>query len=489
MSVSDLQRDFSSALRLQLTQNWIEAECAYRRLIERAPNEPVLPYNLGLVLKAKGQFRESAEAFRAALRLNPSFPEAANNLGTTLTALGELDEAIQILDTCTRAHPHFAEAFNNLGDAQKDRGEIESAVLALQRAVQLQPDNPAFLSNLIYALHYHPESTPASLRAIAETWGQRFNASATAPASVATATGRKRIGYIGAFFRVHCQSLFLVPLLSHHHRDRYEIFCYSDDRRSDAVTSRLRGYSDHWQNIAGKSTTEIAAMISADQLDMLIDLGLHTAQNYLPVFALRPAPRQVSWLGYPGTTGLAAMSERLSDPFLDPPGEHDGDYTETTLRLPHTFWCYDPIALTGNSIPLGHRSDETPITLGCLNNFCKVNDQVLALWRRVLDAIPNSRFVLMAPRGSARTRVREQLGLNENHIEFFEFAPRDRYLERYQSIDLCLDTYPYNGHTTSLDALWMGVPVVTLCGKTAVSRAGYSLLANLDLTELVAHNT
>jgi predicted O-linked N-acetylglucosamine transferase (SPINDLY family) len=352
--------------------------------------------------------------------------------------------------------------------------------------VELQPNSPVFRSNLIYALHYRPRSTPASLREAAEQWDRHFGAAARGYAHTPAREGRKRIGYIGAFFRQHCQSLFLTPLLSYHDHDRYEIFCYSDDTHADEITSRLRGYSDQWRNIAGKSAPEIAALISADEVDVLVDLGLHTAQNYLPVFTLRPAPRQVSWLGYPGTTGLAAMDERLTDPFLDPPREHELDYTEKSIRLPHTFWCYDPIALTGNIVPLGERSTTTPITFGCLNNFCKVNEDVLELWRRILAEVPDSHFTLMAPRGCARERILTRLGVTANRVTFVDFAPRETYLQRYQTIDVCLDTYPYNGHTTSLDALWMGVPVVTLCGPTAVSRAGYSFLANLGLAELVA---
>jgi len=642
MSESDLQSDFATALQLQLAKKWNEAEGAYRNLAGRVPEEPVFPYNLGLVLKAQSKFQEAIDQFRLALRLNPHFPEATNNLATTLTVIGEIDEAIDLLQACTHENPRFARAFNNLGDAYKDRGEIELAAHALQRAVELDPVNPTFLSNLIYALHYHPQSTPSSLRTAAERWNRTFNLSPSngsnlspaaslpprtttnsvsfdlspstslsppipahpasfdlspsigcpsengtsrpspsgdfnlspsanlppstaanrvrfdlsppsrspavsvpfglsppsdpsagfnlfpsdplspsdpsdlspndpSPAHLSPGHGdfdlspiaegrpildlspgvagpptRRRIGYIGAFFRRHCQSLFLTPLLAHHDRTQFEIFCYSDDSLADEVTLRVREYVDHWRDIAGQTTSEITERIRGDGLDVLVDLGLHTAQNYLPVFSRRPARRQISWLGYPGTTGLSTIESRLTDPYLDPIGQNDSAYTEKSLRLPHTFWCYDPIALTGKSIPLPARDYEPVITFGCLNNFCKVNDEVLVLWSQILAEVPHSRLVLMAPRGQARSRVRSRLNIEESRLTFVEFAPRETYLERYRSIDLCLDTYPYNGHTTSLDALWMGVPIVTLCGQTAVSRAGYSLLANLGLSALTA---
>ena len=257
---------------------------------------------------------------------------------------------------------------------------------------------------------------------------------------------------------------------------------------SDALTERLRGHADLWRNISGLSDQHAADLVRHDQIDILIDLNVHTADNRLLVFARKPAPVQVSWLGYPGTTGLSTIDYRLTDPYLDPPGLFDAFSAEESLRLPDTFWCYDPLT---DQPPINRAScpGVWRVTFGCLNNFCKVNDGCLALWARVLQAVPRSRLLLQAPRGPARDKVLARLGqegIAASRVDFAARQSRPEYLKLYHQIDLGLDPLPYNGHTTSLDAFWMGVPTLTLLGKTAVGRAGWSQLCNLDLKELAA---
>ena len=246
----------------------------------------------------------------------------------------------------------------------------------------------------------------------------------------------------------------------------------------DALTERLRGYADVWRSTVGLSDQQLADMIRSDQIDILIDLKMHTANNRLLVFARKPAPVQVAWLGYPGTTGLSAIDYRLTDPYLDPPGLFDAFYAEESLRLPDTFWCYDPLTDQPpvNALPA---MENGVITFGCLNNFCKVNDGCLALWAQVLQAVPQSRLLLLAPRGQAREHVLARLqqeGIAAPRVEFADRQPRLEYLKLYHRIDLGLDPLPCNGHTTSLDAFWMGVPTLTLVGRRRRSdgRAGAS---------------
>ena len=283
-------------------------------------------------------------------------------------------------------------------------------------------------------------------------------------------------------------SFFTIPLLSHHDHRQFEIFCYADVLRPDAVTERLRGYADVWRSTVGLSDQQLADLVRSDQIDILVDLTMHTADNRLLVFARKPAPVQVTWLAYPGTTGLSTIDYRLTDPYLDPPGLFDAFYSEESIRLPDTFWCYDPLTDQPpvNALPA---LENGFITFGCLNNFCKVNDGCLALWAQVLRAVPQSRLLLRAPRGQAREHVLarlEQEGIAASRVEFADRQPRLEYLKLYQRIDLGLDPLPYNGHTTSLDAFWMGVPTLTLVGKTVVGRAGWSQLCNLGLKELAA---
>ncbi|MEI8196353.1 MAG: hypothetical protein WCI73_10625, partial [Phycisphaerae bacterium] len=301
-------------------------------------------------------------------------------------------------------------------------------------------------------------------------------------------------GYVSADFWAHASAFFLLPLLAHHDPRQVEVFCYARVPRPDATTRRLQQHVDQWRSTVGMSEEQIARQIRADGIDILVDLKLHTADNQLLVFARKPAPVQVMWLGYPGSTGLRTMDYRLSDPYLDPPSPSGSDekvYSEETIRLPESFWCYDP--LEGREVPINvlpalGRGGE--ITFGSLNNFCKINAGVLRVWAQVLRAVPSSRLMLLAPEGGARQRTLELLGregVAAARVTLVTRRPRREYLELYHEMDVGLDTFPCNGHTTSLDSLWMGVPVVTLVGETAMGRAGLCQAMNLQLPELVAH--
>jgi predicted O-linked N-acetylglucosamine transferase (SPINDLY family) len=240
----------------------------------------------------------------------------------------------------------------------------------------------------------------------------------------------------------------------------------------------------------GLTDDRLAELIRGDRIDVLVDLTLHMAGSRLCTFARRPAPVQLTWFGYPGTTGLSAIDYRLTDPHLDPPGGSDHLYAEHSVRLPDTFWCYDPLADGPEVNDLPARAG-APFTFGCLNNFSKVNALSLTLWAAVLRTVPGSRLLLLAPAGGARERVLAHLereGVGGERVAFFDRQARTEYLRAYHQIDLGLDPLPYNGHTTSLDAAWMGVPTVTLVGRTVVGRAGLSLLHNLALPELAAQS-
>ncbi|HMD52957.1 MAG TPA: hypothetical protein VKJ65_00200, partial [Phycisphaerae bacterium] len=299
---------------------------------------------------------------------------------------------------------------------------------------------------------------------------------------------RLRIGYVSPDFRQHVVGRNLLPLLQRHDRANFEIFCYSNVIHADSMTEKLRSHADQWRNITDQTDQSAAQMIRNDRIDILVDMSLHMAGNRLLIFAAKPAPVQATFMGYPGSTGLETVDYRLTDPYLDPPGMFDAFYSEKSIRLPETFWCYDPLAeeASVNELPA---LKNNYITFGCLNNFCKVNDDVIALWGKVFTAIPDSRLLLSAPAGESRERIPralEKIGIDPRRLEFADFLPRSKYLMLYHTMDIGLDTLPYNGHSTSLDSFWMGVPVVTLVGKTAVGRAGWSQLCNLDLKELSA---
>jgi len=482
---------FADALGRHRAGDYDGAAALYQQILLAEPNNAGVHYNLGITYRQLGRLDEAVEENARALALKPDFPEAENNLGILLRSLWRIDEGVEAFQRAVALKPDFAEAWNNLGVTMRNLGRMDDAVGCFERSIGLQPHNASLHSNYLHALHYQPGRDPVALKDEHRRWSER-HADALEPLVPAhsnerTPGRRLRIGYVSACFREHCQSFFTVPLLSHHDHERFEIYCYSDTEHRDALTARLETFADAWRTVAGRSDGQVAQAVLDDRIDILVDLMLHTSGNRLLAFARRPAPIQVTWLGYPGSTGLSAVDYRFTDPWLDPPGGNDELYSERSFRLADSFWCYDPLA----AVPA---VDEPPslragyVTFGCLNNFSKVNDPLLDVWARVLRAVPDSRLLLLAPRGEARRRVMRRLDVSQERVEFADFEPRQRYLETYRRIDLCLDTFPYNGHTTSLDAFWLGVPVVSLCGQTPVSRAGLSQASNLGLPGLVARD-
>ena len=280
----------------------------------------------------------------------------------------------------------------------------------------------------------------------------------------------------------------LLPLFREHDHRQFEIFCYANMIERDKYTDRYQGYADAWRIVAKLTDEALAERVREDRIDILVDLGLHTANNRLLAFTRKPAPVQVTFAGYPGSTGLSAIDYRLTDVYLDPPGVHDDNYTEESIRLPDTFWCYDPLCSEPAVNPLP-AIENGYLTFGCLNNFCKINPSVLALWARVLKSVERSRIMILAPEGRHRQDMLALLareGVAPERVLFVGRQTVPEYLKLYHHIDVGLDTFPYNGHTTSLDSFWMGVPVITLVGQTVVGRAGVSQLSNLGLRELIA---
>lgn len=470
-----------------------EAIAAYRRALEINPRFPEALNNLGSALNDSRQFDEAVACFRQALALRPDFPEAFNNLGIVSLTLGRVDDALDAFQQALRLRPTYVDAHCNIGNAFTDVAQLHHAEASFRRALELEPSAADAHSNLLFTLHFDPAISPADILAEARRWNEHHAAPHAAkilPHTNDPSPDRPlRLGFVSPDFREHCQALFTFPLFSALDRAQFHITAYSDFPLSDPTTDTLRSHTDAWRPIAGLPDDDLASLIRADQVDILFDLTMHMAHNRLRVFARKPAPIQISWLAYPGTTGVAAIDYRFSDPYLDPENADLSRYSEKTLRLPDSFWCYNPLTtgLPVNDLPaLAHGH----ITFGSLNNFCKVNDAVLDLWARTMKAAPNSRLLLLTPEGRHRAAILQQFaahGISPDRLELLGRRPRPDYLRHYHRIDLGLDTFPYNGHTTSLDAMWMGVPVVTLVGNTVVGRAGLSQLTNIALTDLIAH--
>ncbi|VWB93801.1 TPR domain-containing protein [Burkholderia lata] len=467
-----------------------QAADQYRRAIALRPGHADALNNLGTVCERVGDTEAAARAFDAALLARPGFVAAHNNAANLLRRLGRHDDAIAHLRGALAGNPDHSATHNHLGNVLKDDGALDAAIDSYRRALACDPDNAVAHSNLVYALHFQSEH-PEPVLAEALNWSARHEtpgrALATTPAHARAPDARLRIGYVGADFREHCQALFLVPLLSHHDRRAFEITCYASVARPDALTARLAGHADHWHDVHGLDDDALAQRIRDDGIDILVDLTMHMAEGRPGLFAHRPAPIQAIWLAYPGTSGLASIDFRLTDPHLDPPG-HDDFYRERSIRLADTFWCYDPLADTPAVGPLP-ALDAGHVTFGCLNNPCKLTDRTLRLWAGLFARLPGARLVVMAPQGAGRIRLVERLrahGIEPARVDCVPYRPRADYLATYLGIDIALDTFPYNGHTTTLDALWMGVPVVSRVGRTAVGRGGLSQLANLGLQALAA---
>jgi protein O-GlcNAc transferase len=468
-----------------------DAIAAYRRAADLMPGFPEAYNNLGVALRDKGQLDEAVAAYRQAIAARPSHADSFNNLANVLIEKGQFDEAIAAFGQAIALRPDFPEAHVNLANALNDTGQLDQAVAAYRQAIALRPGYAGAHSNLICALHYHPGYDADAIAEEHRLWNRQHAEPLRSLIQVHSNDRRPdrrlRIGYVSADFRTHASAHFLLPLLKHHDPGQVEVFCYANVRHPDAMTTQLQQYAAAWRDIGHVPDEQAARQIREDQIDILVDLKLHTAANRLLLFARKPAPVQVTWLGFPGSTGLTTIDYRLSDPYLDPIGINESVYSERTVRLPDTFWCYDP--LDGRVIPVNPLPALSSgiVTFGSLNNFCKVNDDVLSLWATVLRQVNNSRLLLLAPMGSHRSRALERLkqeGIDPGRVEFVAGQSRQKYLETYHRIDVGLDTFPYNGHTTSLDSFWMGVPVVTLVGSRAVARAGWSQLSNLSLAEL-----
>lgn len=487
---ADAAFNLGNALRAQgRTRDSLEP---YRRAAAARPGFSEALVNLGNAHRELGEHGAALASFEAALQAAPNHVAALNNAACVLRTLGRLDEAEDILRRALDVAPEHAALHDNLGNVLKDAGALDAAIECFRRSLALDPANAPAHGNLAYALSFLSE-TPEPVLAECRRWAARFAAPLERlPADAGRDLAPQRrlnVGYVSADFREHCQTLFTLPLLRRHDHARFRIFCYSSVERPDEYTARIARHADVWREVRALDDAELAHAIRADGIDVLVDLTMHMAGGRPLVFARKPAPVQIAWLAYPGTTGMEAVDYRLSDARLDPEG-FESHYVERTLHLADSFWCYDPLATDPPVGPLP-ALESGRLTLGCLNNPCKLTDRTLDLWGAVLRALPAAHLLLMAPEGRHRARLIARLGARgvaAQRLEFVAFRPRAEYLGTYRRIDFALDTFPYNGHTTSLDALFMGVPTVTRVGGTCVGRGGLSQLHQLGLTRLAAHS-
>jgi predicted O-linked N-acetylglucosamine transferase (SPINDLY family) len=468
-----------------------EALAFYRKALALKPDLADALHHLADTHNVLEEWEEAITAYQRAIALKPDRAESFNNLGAAFANTHRWDEAIAAYQQALAMRPDFPEAHNNLGDALKNIGRLDLALTSFDKALALRPVYRAAADNRVLAMPYLPGTDARQIHQAQLDWNQRF----AAPLAKFIRQHRNdrdpdrrlRIGYASSDFRMHASFLFLRPMLINHDHEKFDITIYSQTRSPDWMTEEFRKYPDRWRDTLRMSDEQMAEQIRADQIDILIDCKLHTFGNRMTVFARKPAPIQITFMGYPGCSGLPTMDYHLADENLEEPGAGHA-IGEPAIYLPNCFWCFDPMTEDPpvNDLPAAAAGF---VTFGSLNATTKLNDPVLRLWARVMREVKDSRILLLAPPGSARQRVVD-LMRNENieprRIRFVARQQRDAYLKQHHEIDIGLDTFPYNGHTTSLDANWMGVPVITLVGNTAPGRVGWMHSVNLHLSELAA---
>lgn len=479
-------------LALRASGHRVEALIALRRAAALDPKLIDARLDLGNALLDEGDIAGAQTEIEAVLGADTGSAIAYNSLGNLRARQQQFDAAIAAYSKAIELDPGLSQAHGNLGMLQFSIGENDAAIAAFRRAVALAPDRPANWSALLFALSVSDRATARGIAAEHRAFGERFAARiARLPAIAAKprAGRRLKIGYVSSDWRRHAVAVFAEPLLAAHDRDRFEIFCYQNYAGSDEITARFVALADRFVPIASMPDAEAAQRIRADAIDILVDLNGHTAHNRLPLFFFKPAPVQATWLGYLGSTGVPTIDYRLSDAFTDPPGEPEAGGVEALWRLPLTQWCYRPYVEAPEVGPLP-AATAGAVTFVCMNHATKISRTALALWARILAAVPASRLTLLAtPYARQRAKVLEFFvaqGIAGERIEQVGEAPIAAYLARYLRADIALDSLPCAGGTTTCDALWMGVPVVTLVGDRPFSRSGASLLRNAGLTELIA---
>jgi len=506
-----------------------EAEAIFRGLVEADAPTATAYCNHGVMLYKQGRAQEAAETLQRAVSMQPGYAIALDNLGATLTMLGRLDEAEQSIRAALAIDDRIPSAHNSLGtllarrhddaalacfdralaidpsffDAHvqratllREQGRIADAVMAWRRAMTLAPATVPVWSNLVHTMLYSDEISAEEVM----VWHRRFDKvlelssggggplvvprhSAPAPRP------RLRIGFLSPDFRRHPVGDFTEQLFEHHDRSQIEIVCYHDSVVDDDVGAKLASHAARWVTTSGLNDDELAAQIAGDGLDVLIDLAGHTGLR-LRLFARRLAPVQATWLGYPATTGLSSIDFRITDAGADPPG-HEVLNSERLVRLPHSYFCYWPRDGTALPGPLPALARGGEVTFGSLNIVAKISATTLELWARVLRGVPRSRLLLQAAAlayPSVRDRLRAELGargIDAERIEFRSWMARG-HLEAYRDVDIALDTGPHNGATTTCEALWMGVPVVTVAGDRSQARMGVSVLTAGGCAEWIA---
>jgi len=506
----------------------MKALSAYQQAADLKPDWPEAHYNAGSLQGQLGDLESARGALETALHLKSDYAEASSSLSAVFNLLMLPNEAKTTAERAIEINPKLAEAWTNLGNAEDKLGNLDAAEMAHLRSIEINPGyaggyynlgntyadlwrqseaiaqfrkaleiDPGYApaqDNLLLNLLYDQETTEESFFRESLNWEETLPTSPQGRAfrNDPDPNRRLRVGYVSPDFRTHSCAYFLEPLFRDHDRMNVDVFAYSNVAQPDDATLRFQKLSDHWRDISRLSDEEACRLIESDQIDILIDLAGRSKNHRLEIFRHKPSPVQASWLGYPGTTGIDEIGYRLTDGIADPKDTSDKYHTETLIRLDHGFHCYAPSADSPPAMPASSRHNKY-VTFGSFNNLSKVTQETIATWSNILDQVPQSVLVLksrMLDIPQSRERLLsafQDAGIDTNRINCLGWIPRvESPLAAYHQIDIALDTFPYNGTTTTFEALWMGVPVITLKGSQHAGRVGASILQGLELEDFVA---
>jgi predicted O-linked N-acetylglucosamine transferase (SPINDLY family) len=466
---------------------------SFRRAVEIDSQHINGWHGLGNALGAQNDMVGAEAAFRKVLTIHPGYYEARNNLGQALQRQGRMDEAIEAYREAASQAPESALITYNLGVATQLSGQPAEALPHYRRALELQPDYVKAHSNVLLTLNYLPgvsaEILLAEHRAFDAQQTRRFLPVQPSWLNDRDPERRLRIGYVSGDFHIHPVGNYLVGPLEQHDREAFEVFCYSNDSQEDHVTARIARATDHWRDISAMTDERAAGLVRHDKIDILVDLSGHTDKNRPLLFALKPAPVQVSWLGYPGTSGMSAIDYLVMDAVTMPP---DAAWAvEAVARLPNGRFCYSPPPYTPE-VSMPSARPNGVVHFGSFNNIGKIGPDVVRLWARVLDAVPGSRLILKwkeLGQPKARKRLADAFaaaGVAADRLELREGSGHGAMFAEYADMDVALDPFPFGGGLTSSEALWMGVPVVTLPQDSVASRQTLAFLHGIGLDELAA---
>jgi tetratricopeptide (TPR) repeat protein len=451
--------------------------------------------NRGDALRVAGNLDAAAAEYLKALALKPDCIEILSKLATVMAKRGLTEPAIRTWRRVLSQEPGRREAWIGLIGTLERAGRLRETLAAYRQAISRCPNDASLQSGMLYLLLHDPESEPGRVFDAHVEWGRRFagpSVAGLATRSVDRSPSRRlHLGYVSPDFRDHSNGRFLEPLVWARDAAGFQVFCYSDVVRPDHVTERFRRSADTWREIRGLSDEKVAEIIRQDRIDILIDSTGHMAGNRMNLYAHRPAPLQIALPIYPGTTGVSAIDYVITDDLVNPPGDSERLHVEKLIRLNPISRCYRPDDQSPETVVLPAAANGA-VTFGSFNRLSKVTDAMLSLWQRIMASLPDSRLnILVDGPGGDQTAPEfpsrfERLGLNLQRVNFLGRQPRWQYLEMLSACDICLDTFPYNGCTTTCDSLWMGTPVVSLTGKSHVSRVGLSLLSQVGLTDLAS---